>query len=50
MRKTSQAALLVLLEQGLVETKDVVEQVRNSALYDLIIEDIIIRCAQLSYA
>merc|ERR1740128_1564162 len=27
VRKTSQAALLVLLEQGLVETKDVVEQV-----------------------
>ena len=28
MRKTSQAALLVLLEQGLVDTNDVVEQVR----------------------
>ena len=27
MRKTSQAALLVLLEQGLVDTNDVVEQV-----------------------
>ena len=50
VRKTSQAALLVLLEQGLVETKDVVEQVRNSALYDLILGEIIIRCAQLSYA
>lgn len=28
VRKTSQAALLVLLEQGLVDTNDVVEQVR----------------------
>ena len=27
VRKTSQAALLVLLEQGLVDTNDVVEQV-----------------------
>ena len=30
VRKTSQAALLVLLEQGLVETKDVVDQVEFS--------------------
>ena len=29
VRKTSQAALLVLLEQGLVDTQDVVEQVNN---------------------
>ena len=32
VRKTSQAALLVLLEQGLVETKDVVEQVRKDTI------------------
>ena len=30
VRKTSQAALLVLLEQGLVDTNDAVEQVRES--------------------
>ena len=32
VRKTSQAALLVLLEQGLVDTNDVVEQVRVFSL------------------
>ena len=32
VRKTSQAALLVLLEQGLVETQDVVEQVKFQTL------------------
>ena len=36
VRKTSQAALLVLLEQGLVDTNDVVEQVRVFSLEMLI--------------
>ena len=31
MRKTSQAALLVLLEQGLVDRGDVEEQVKNQS-------------------
>ena len=36
VRKTSQAALLVLLEQGLVDTNDVVDQVRVFKVMDML--------------
>ena len=50
VRKTSQAALLVLLEQGLVDTNDVVEQVRDSLRFSLMIDNRCLLCRRVLFS